>query len=203
MGQCKGEMQMTNNNRLQGKKAQAAGKEFEKAINNYCELYKIEGRANIFKIPTGLQIMKGGKGFFHAKKTPFDFCGVLKGGTFIGIEAKTRKSGILTIDGLDIYKGFDKGIKSHQWGALADFMKEYAAVTMLLFHHSSTSKVYRIMGDKLFELISLKYAANKRSITIKDFEAFGSCIGTIWKFDFLKDIGELGRKKQRENYLRQ
>lgn len=148
--------------------SQRAGKEFETMINQANQVYKLQGKALIFKSEPGVKTIRGNAGkivkTIYAEANGLDYFGTLQGGRGVFFEAKQTKG-----------KSFPlKNIKAHQAETIRTLDKLHTT-TFLLVRFSDVGKMYLLPPDAFLKAWDgwTKYS-NRASIPLATFEAYGT-----------------------------
>lgn len=147
---------------------------FESEINRACKWYETQGLAIVHKIEVPQGRTK--TGIVFRAKTPFDYCGVLKDGRFVGFEVKAHNQDRLAVGSKS------SGLVEHQWFALQDYEK-LGAVTFLLWKRDS--EVVRLRVEDIKRCLGWDTEKSRKSIRWDRALFVGKKIekeNGIWKF---------------------
>lgn len=148
--------------------AQQAGKQFEQMIEQANQVYKLQGKALVFKSEPSVKTISNGRGGFkspiYAQSNGLDYFGTLKGGQGVFFEAKQTAETSFPL----------KQIKPHQVETLRAY-ENLDTLAFLLVRFSKTGKVFLLPPKSVIEAWDgwTKYS-NRASIPLATFEAHGT-----------------------------
>lgn len=148
--------------------AQQAGKQFEMMIEQANQVYKLQGKALVFKSEPSVKTIRGQAGkivkTIYAEANGLDYFGTIDGGKGIFFEAKQTKG-----------KSFPlKNIKPHQAETMRT-LDRFQTTTFLLVRFSDIGKMYLLPPGAFLSAWDgwTKYS-NRASIPLATFEAHGT-----------------------------
>lgn len=153
------------------------GLAFEKRILKKCEEYNNKDLAYITKIPTEVTIIRRGYKVIdciYRDKASLDFCGVIKGGKSIYIEAKSCQSKTSFPFSL---------IKDHQFTIAYDLLK-YTDLVYFLIEMREINKVFLVNAKNIKDFRENK---TRQSLPLDWLEENGALID-IKELDFIAPI---------------
>ena len=148
--------------------SQQAGKQFEQMIEQANHVYKLQGKALVFKSEPSVKTIRGQAGkivkTIYAEANGLDYFGTLAGGKGIFFEAKQTKG-----------KSFPlKNIKPHQAETIRTLDK-LQTTTFLLVRFSDVGKMYLLPPDAFLQAWDgWTMYSNRASIPLSTFEAHGT-----------------------------
>ncbi|HAC2411873.1 TPA_asm: Holliday junction resolvase RecU [Listeria monocytogenes] len=147
------------------------GMQFERLIENACQIYEIKNLAIIKKLPTDWKVIRRGNqvvSAFPAQKSTVDFSGVLNPGMAVVFEAKETKQ-----------KSFPfKNIKQHQLEYLQKARK-MGAHAFILINFVEVGQIYKVDIETFLALYERAVQDKRKSIPLKNFEESGEKVSTL------------------------